>query len=63
MSDPAGFELEFDLQDRYPAWVKLDERPGYWGFIVNANDLLAFSRAVRDELGFDYLSMVTAVDH
>ncbi len=63
MSDPSGFELEFDLQSRYPAWVKLDERPGYCGFIINADDLLTFSRAVRDELGFDYLSMVTAVDH
>lgn len=62
MSTQPEFQLEFDLQARYPAWVKLDIRPGYKGHIINSSDLLGFARAVRDELGFDYLSMVTAVD-
>jgi NADH-quinone oxidoreductase subunit C/D len=63
MSDQVEVALEFDLVSRYPDWVKPETRPGYSGFVVNGENLLEFVRAVRDELGFDYLSMVTAVDH
>ena len=63
MSDQTAVSLEFDLVERYPEWVINDERPGYSGFLVKKEALLQFVRAIRDELGFDYLSMVTATDY
>ncbi len=63
MSDQPEFKLEFDLVARYPDWVKTNSRPGYSGYLVENTSLLQFAKAVRDELGFDYLSMVTAVDY
>jgi NADH-quinone oxidoreductase subunit C/D len=55
--------LEGELTARYSQWITPETRPGYSGFIVSTNNLLQFSRAVRDEMGFDYLSMVTAADY
>jgi NADH-quinone oxidoreductase subunit C/D len=63
MSDQTSITLDFDLVDRYPEWVTQDNRPGYSGFIVKNEFLLSFTRAIRDELGFDFLSMVTATDY
>ncbi len=63
MSGQPDIALEFDLTERYPEWVKQETRQGFYGYIVESSSLLQFSRAVRDELGFDYLSMVTAVDY
>lgn len=63
MSDQTGVSLDMDLVTRYPHLIKPDTRSGYSGFLVDGSDLLRFSRAIRDELGFDYLSMVTAVDY
>ncbi len=62
MSEQVASTLEFDLVARFPGWVSAETRPGFSGVIVNAENLLQFARSVRDELGFDYLSMVTAVD-
>lgn len=63
MIEQANVTLDEDIVTRYPHWVESDTRPGYSGFMVDAGNLLQFARAVRDELGFDYLSMVTAVDY
>lgn len=63
MTEQANASLDEDIVTRYPHWVESDTRPGFSGFIVYAGNLLQFARAVRDELGFDYLSMVTAVDY
>jgi NADH-quinone oxidoreductase subunit C/D len=63
MSDQTGISLEFDLVVRYPDWVNMDTRPGFSGYLIKEENLLQFAHAVRDELGFDYLSMVTAVDY
>ncbi|TLN14128.1 NADH-quinone oxidoreductase subunit NuoD, partial [bacterium] len=53
-----------NLAARFPAeWVKADERAGYSGYIVQVEHLLEFARTMRDDFGFDYLSMVTAVDY
>ncbi len=53
-----------NLAARFPAeWVKADERPGYSGYVVQVEHLLEFARTMRDDFGFDYLSMVTAVDY
>lgn len=43
--------------------VKPDAREGYEGYIVPPEKLLTFASAVRDELGYDYLSSLTAVDY
>lgn len=62
MSDQIESLLEFDLVSRYPDWVSRDLRAGFSGFLIKAETLLSFTHAIRDELGFDYLSMITAVD-
>lgn len=51
------------LKSRYPNAVKLDDREGYQGIIVDKDKLLEISNTIHDELGFDYLSSATAVDY
>ncbi|HSB88905.1 MAG TPA: NADH-quinone oxidoreductase subunit C, partial [Anaerolineales bacterium] len=51
------------LELRFPGAVTADTRPGYSGYLVAADRLSGFARSLRDELGFDYLSSVTAVDY
>jgi len=51
------------LLNHFPEIVKLDERKGYEGYVVAADSLIEFATAVRDELGYDYLSSVTGVDY
>jgi NADH-quinone oxidoreductase subunit D/NADH-quinone oxidoreductase subunit C/D len=52
------------LPEQFPAdWIKADQRAGYSGFIVQKEHLLEFARTMRDDYGFDYLSMVTAADY
>ncbi len=43
--------------------VEKDERQGYSGYIVETNKLKEFATTLRDKLGYDYLSSVTAVDY
>ncbi len=62
MSEQISSTLESELVSRFPGWVSQETRTGFSGVIVNAENLLQFARSIRDELGFDYLSMVTAVD-
>lgn len=54
--------IEF-LKSKYPDAIKADDREGYQGVIVDADKLLEVGQAIRDELGFDYLSSATAVDY
>ncbi len=63
MSDQTVISLDIDLVTRYPGWIKPDSRTGYSGYLVERENLLQFAKSARDELGFDYLSMVTAVDY
>jgi len=63
MSDQILSTVNIDLVSRFPGWVKAENRPGFSGYIVNGENLLQFAHSVRDELGFDFLSMVTAVDY
>jgi NADH-quinone oxidoreductase subunit C/D len=51
------------LKQRYPDAVKDDERQGFSGIIVDKSKLLEVAQAIREELGFDYLSSATAVDY
>lgn len=58
---PAAVDLTLDA--RFPDAVEKDTRPGYSGYVVAADQLVEVATAVRDELGYDYLSSVTAVDY
>ena len=52
-----------DLTARFPGVLIPETRPGYSGWIVDSAHLLDFAHALRDDLGYDYLSSVTAVDY
>lgn len=52
-----------DLASRFPGVVTPDERKGYQGYLVNAENLVEVATTIRDELGYDYLSSVTGVDY
>ncbi len=52
-----------DLTARFGDWVRPDERKGYEGYIVEAEHLVAFATALRDEYGYDYLASLTGVDY
>jgi NADH-quinone oxidoreductase subunit C/D len=51
------------LKEKFPEAVKDDSRQGYSGVVVDRNSLLDVALAMRDELGFNYLSSATAVDY
>ena len=55
--------LETDLTTRFPERVVHDERKGYEGFIVNAENLIEVATFLRDEIGYDYLASLTGVDY
>ena len=52
-----------DLTARFPGMVTAETRPGFSGFIVDKDNLVEVATAIRDELGFDLLTAVTAVDY
>jgi NADH-quinone oxidoreductase subunit C/D len=52
-----------DLSARFPGIVTPDVRKGYQGYLVNADNLIEVAAAIRDEMGYDYLSSVTGVDY
>ncbi len=54
--------LDTDLEARFD-YLTRDERKGYEGYLVPADRLVEFATALRDELGYDYLSSVTGVDY
>jgi len=59
--NPKTFEQ--DLAARFSHAVSPDERAGYEGYIVKAENLLEFATALRDDFGYDFLSSVTGVDY
>jgi NADH-quinone oxidoreductase subunit C/D len=48
---------------RFPEQVTPDDRKGYEGYIVQADQLVEIAAALRDEFGYDYLTSVTGVDY
>ena len=52
-----------DLVARFPGAVSADSRPGYGGWIVNAERLIEVATALRDEYGYDLLSNLNGVDY
>jgi len=55
--------IETDLEIQFPEIIQKDERKGYEGYLVQADKLVEFATAIRDELGYDFLSSVTGVDY
>lgn len=51
-----------NLKERFLDGVVDDARDGYEGLIVDADKITDVALALRDELGFNYLSSVTGVD-
>ena len=55
--------IDRELLARFPEMVKTDARDRYVGVVVEPDQLIDFSKMIRDELGYDYLSSVTGVDY
>jgi NADH-quinone oxidoreductase subunit D/NADH-quinone oxidoreductase subunit C/D len=62
MSDSVVVEKS-KLEERFPEAVIPDTRKGYSGFMVNPEDLIEVTTALRDEMGYDFLASATAVDY
>ena len=52
-----------ELAQHFPEWVRLDERPGFKGDLVDPAHLLEIARGLKAELGYDLLSSITAADY
>ena len=52
-----------DLTERFPGTVTAETRPGFSGFVVAKDNLVEVATFIRDELGYDLLTAVTAVDY
>ncbi len=55
--------LNQSIIDRFPEWVRIDEREGYEGLIVESTQLVPVMQTLRDEYGYDSLTSVTGVDY
>ncbi len=55
--------IEDELVRQYPEAVIQDSRKGYSGYLIAADRLIEVATHIRDEMGYDYLSSVTAVDY
>ena len=53
--------LHFD--EHFPGVVQAADRAGHEGYVVQADQLLEVAQHIRDEMGFDFLSGVTAADY
>ena len=63
MSDQTSTQSGINLADRFPDWVTADTRPGFQGFLVKRENLIAFAIAMRDDLSYDMLTSLTGVDY
>ncbi len=61
-TEPTADALTY-LQERFGDAVRADDREGYTGIIVAPDKLVEVAKAVRDDLGYRYLSSATAVDY
>ena len=64
MSELADFSPAYDeLLKRFTPHIAPDTRPGYSGMVVLPASLIEVFTYLKEHLGFDYLSSVTAVDN
>jgi NADH-quinone oxidoreductase subunit C/D len=62
MSD-ATIIVENNLEKRFSEVLRRDERKGYVGYLVDADNLIRFSNDLKNEMGYDYLASLTGVDY
>jgi NADH-quinone oxidoreductase subunit C/D len=62
MTTPSSIQT-IDLSVQLPGIVNPDTRPGYTGWLVDQSNLIECATTLKNKLGFDYLSSVTAVDY
>jgi len=55
--------IEDELVQQFSDAVVPDSRKGYSGYMVTAEHLIEVATYIRDVMGYDYLSSVTAVDY
>lgn len=55
--------VEDGLAARFPEAVTPDARKGYAGYIARVENLIEVATALRDEMGYDYLTSLTGVDY
>ena len=55
--------VETGLEAKFPEIVTPDTRKGYEGYLVKAKNLIEVATYLRDEMDYDLLSSVTAVDY
>jgi NADH-quinone oxidoreductase subunit C/D len=63
MSEESEVLEKSEFEVRYPDAVMRDDRKGYEGYIVKAENLTHFATTIRDEMGYDYLASLTGVDY
>jgi NADH:ubiquinone oxidoreductase subunit D/NADH:ubiquinone oxidoreductase subunit C len=56
-------EILEHFNERFPGAVQPTDRKGHEGYVVQTNQLTEVARHIRDEMGYDFLSSVTAVDY
>jgi NADH-quinone oxidoreductase subunit C/D len=54
---------EVTLDQRFPEAVTPDKRAGYSGYLVAPEKLVEVATAIRDDLGYNFLSSLTGVDY
>lgn len=63
MTEQSTPVVESAIIARFPEIVMPDERKGHEGYLCPPEKLLEVATALRDEMGYDYLSSITAVDY
>jgi len=63
MTDAAPVIERTEIEERFPDVIVRDERKNYEGYILQTDQLRDVALILRDEMGYDYLSSVTAVDY
>lgn len=63
MTETTSEDIHEALLARYQDALRPDERPGYEGLILDAQQLVQIAASLKDDYGFDYLSSVTGVDN
>jgi NADH:ubiquinone oxidoreductase subunit D/NADH:ubiquinone oxidoreductase subunit C len=59
----AADEVLAYFEGHFPGAVRPTDRAGHEGYVVAVDRLTEIARHIRDELGYDYLSSVTAADY
>ena len=56
-------EILAHFEEHFPGALQAVDRKGHEGYVVDSERLIEVARHMRDEMGYDFLSSVTAVDY